>query len=67
MPKYRFGYYVVEEWSGFFTAESDEAANKLIEQLKNDEITTDELENYEERNHNIESDFSESWPDKVGD
>ncbi len=53
MPKYFVRFDVVEEWKGTFDADNLEHAKKLIEQLKNDEISTDELPNLDDRNSGI--------------
>ena len=53
MPKYFVRFDVVEEWKGTFDADNLKHAKKLIEQLKNDEISTDELPNLDDRNSGI--------------
>jgi hypothetical protein len=60
MPTYEFRYEVVESWKATFVAESIEHAKALLQQLADDEIDTDDLPEYSERNKGIESDYSNS-------
>lgn len=53
MPKYIVRFNVVEEWKGSFEADNLEHAKKLVEQINNDEISTDELPEFEEHNKGI--------------
>jgi hypothetical protein len=53
MPKYFIRFDVVEEWKGTFDADNLEHAKELVRQLKEDEIGTDELPNFDDRNSGI--------------
>ncbi len=53
MPKYFIRFDVVEEWKGTFDADNLEHAKELVRQLKDDEIGTDELPNFDDRNSGI--------------
>ena len=53
MPKYFVKFDVREEWKGTFDADDLEHAKELIRQLNEDEIGTDELPNFEDRNSGI--------------
>jgi hypothetical protein len=53
MPKYFVRFDVREEWKGTFDADNLEHAKELMRQLNADEIGTDDLENFEDRNSGI--------------
>jgi hypothetical protein len=53
MPKYFVRFDVVEEWKGTFDADSLDHAKELIKQLADDEISTSDLPNFDDRNSGI--------------
>jgi hypothetical protein len=53
MPKYFIRFDVREDWKGTFDADNLEHAKELVRQLAEDEIGTDELPNFDDRNMGI--------------
>lgn len=53
MPKFFVRFNVVEEWQGTFDADNIEEAEKLIQQINDDEISTTDLRNFDDRNRGI--------------
>jgi hypothetical protein len=54
MAQYRFTYEVVETWTGYFDADSDEQAEELYRKMvENDDNPEEALPNYAERNFDI--------------
>jgi len=53
MPKYFVRFDVVESWKGTFDADNLDHAKQLIQQLADDEISTIDLPNLEDRNSGI--------------
>ena len=62
MPKYFIRFDVREEWKGTFDADNLEHAKELVRQWAEDEIGTDELPNFEDRNSGI---FTEVYEDSL--
>ena len=56
MPKYFIRFDVVEEWKGTFEADSLEQAKELARKWAEDEIGSDELPEFDDRNHGISTD-----------
>lgn len=54
MPKYFIRFDVRESWKGTFDADNLEHAKELVRQLAEDEIGTDELPNFQDRNMGID-------------
>lgn len=59
MPKYFIRFDVIEEWKGTFDAANLEEAKELARQWAADEIGTDELPNFDDRNHGITTEVYE--------
>jgi len=59
MPKYFIRFAVIEEWTGTFDAAILEEANELARQWAEDKIGSDELPNFDDRNHGISTEVYE--------